>query len=342
MAPEFSWFSGWFPLPYATWTPEMKSLLKLLYTLTFTALPLSAQATQSSSTATAAEPRKVSYCELADDPAAYNHELVQLTAFVTHGFEDFTLTQPNCATPVQHFSIWIEYGGKAESNTVYCCPGEAAAETRSEPLIVEGVQIPLISDMVFQQFTDLLKKESDTTVRVTVVGTFFSGKKQTFGGPAFWGGFGHLGCCSLFVIQRVEWFDPHARSDVDYTSEAGWYEKEGCKLGSLQYLRHISISYSGETTEQAIEEQRLADNGTQVWAFNEPQRVAVESLRPFYKNQIPVLRTVTKTPARQVFRWRNKKKSIVVVVTRPYWLSFYAKSNSVAWVSTTIKESDCN
>jgi len=234
------------------------------------------------------------------------------------------------------------YGGKAESNTAYCCPGESGAETRSEPLVVEGVQIPLISDGVFQQFTDLLKRERDTTVRVTVVGRFFSGEKEAFKNSTYWRGFGHMGCCSLFVIQRVEWFAPHTRSDVDYTSEAGWYVKEGCKLGSMRYLKHASISYSSETTEQAIAEQRLADKGTRGWAFNEPQRVALESLKPFCKDQTPVLRNVEKTPVRQVFRWRNGKKTIVVVVTGPYWLSFYATSDSVVWVSTTIKEAYCD
>jgi hypothetical protein len=234
------------------------------------------------------------------------------------------------------------YGGKAEANTIYCCPGEGGGETRSEPLTVEGVQIPLISDLVFQQFTDLLKKERDTTVRVTAVGRFFSGEKQTIEGSTYWRGFGHIGCCSLFVIQRVEWFEPHTRSDVDYTSEAGWYEKEGCHYGSLRYLRHVSFTYEDGTAEQAIAEQRLADSGAQVWEFNDPQRVALESLKPFYKDEVPVLHNVKKTPVRQVFRWRAGKRSVVIVVTRPYWLSLYANAGAVAWVSTTIKEVECD
>jgi hypothetical protein len=43
-----------------------------------------------------------------------------------------------------------------------------------------------------------------------------------------------------------------------------------------------------------------------------------------------------KTPARYVFRWRNGKNQVVVVV-RPYWLSFYANWRSVVWVATMIK-----
>src|SRR5258708_31799135 len=150
----------------------MKNLLKLLFALSVGTFPLSAQSVQSSSEA-ASEPRKVTYCELAKDPAAYNHELIRITAFVTHGFEDFQIAEPNCVIPPEHFSVWGMYGGKAESDTAYCCPGETGRETRPDSLTVEGLQIPLANDPTFQHFTDLLKNEQDTTVRLTVVGRFF-------------------------------------------------------------------------------------------------------------------------------------------------------------------------
>lgn len=257
---------------------------------------------------------------------------------MTHGFEDFQVTEPDC--PTQHFSVWLMYGGKAESNTVYCCPGEAGRETRSDFLTVEGVQIPLVNDPTFQQFIELLKKEPDTSVRSTVVGRFFSGTKETFDTETFWRGFGHMGCCSLLVIQRVESFEPHTRTDLDYTAEAGWYEDEGCKWGSEQDLLHVSVDNWNGAAQKGIAEQEKADHG-QTWAFTDPQRVAMESLKLLYPGQLPVLHNVKKTPARQVFRWRSGSKSVVVVVTRPYWLSFYAASNSVAWVTTMIKEAGC-
>jgi len=319
---------------------KMNRLLKLLFALFIGTFPLAAQSAKPSAAA-GEEPRKVTYCELATAPGAYNHELVRLTAFVTHGFEDFSLVEPNCAIPNQNFSIWVMYGGKVESNTAYCCPGETGRTARTESLMVEGVQIPLTSDVVFRQFTNLLSKERDTTVRVAVAGRFFSGGKETLKGSTGWGGFGHLGCCSLFVIQRVEAFEPHTRRDVDYSAEAGSYEKEGCSSSSVQDLRHVSMSFSDGTAEQAIAEQAMADSGAQAWAFNDPERVAVESLTSFYGNRVPVLRNVKKASARQVFQWKDGKKSVVIVVTKPYWLSFYSKSGSVAWVSTTIKEADC-
>lgn len=319
----------------------MIDLLKLFLALLLAALPLCAQSMQPSR-GSGAEPRNVTYCELATNPAAYNHELVRLTAFVTHGFEDFQIVEPNCPSPPAQFSLWVMYGGRTESNTTYCCPGEAGGGTRSEVLTIDGITIPLTSDGVFQRFTELLRKEQDTTVRVTAVGRFFSGEKQTLNGSTFWGGAGHLSCCSLFVVERVERFDPHTRTDVDYTAEAGSYENEGCKSDGIQYLKHVSIDYSDRTAEQAIAEQKLADSGARTWAFSDPERVAVESLKPFYKDEVPKLRVVKKTPVRQVFKWRNGKKSVVVVVIRPYWLSFYATTPAVAWVSTTIKVANCN
>lgn len=207
---------------------------------------------------------------------------------------------------------------------------------------MEGVQIPLVNDLTFRQFTGLLKKEGDTTVWVTALGRFFSGEKRTINGSTTWGGAGHLGCCSLIVIERVESFEAHTRSDLDYTAEAGWYEKEGCKFDTLRDQTHVSIAYPDGTTQEAIEQQRKADHGEAAWAFRDPQRVAMESLKPLYPGQVPVLRSVKRTSSRQVFRWKNGKNQVVVVVTRPYWLSHYAASGTVAWVTTTIKEAGCN
>jgi hypothetical protein len=319
---------------------DMNHSLEVFLALVIGAFPLLAQTERPSDNNTP-KPREVTYCELSRDPAAYNHELVRLTAFVTHGFEDFHLADPTCHT--QGFSLWVMYGGKTQSDTTYCCPGESAAKTRPEPLTLEGIQIPLVDDVIFKGFTSLLTKEEDTTARLTAVGRFFSGEKQTLNGKTSWGGAGHLGCCSLFVIQRVESFEPHTRTDLDYTSEGGWYEKEGCRDGSVHYQRHVSIPYPDGDVEQAIAEQKKADSGEAAWAFTDPQRVAVESLKPFYPGQAPVLRSVKKTPVRQVFRWKNgKNQVVVVVVTQPYWLSFYAASGHVAWVSTTIKEAGCD
>ena len=88
-------------------------LARLLPTLLVGACALFAQAGNPGSDSVP-QPRQVTYCELSKSPAAYNRELVRLTAFVTRGFEDFHLADPTCAT--EGFSAWVMYGGKAQSD----------------------------------------------------------------------------------------------------------------------------------------------------------------------------------------------------------------------------------
>jgi hypothetical protein len=108
---------------------------------------------------------------------------------------------------------------------------------------------------------------------------------------------------------------------------------------SLSYQRHVSVTE--DEAKEAIEEQRQAETGARSWAYTDPRRVAVESLKPLYKGEVPALRLLKETPVRMVFRWKKGKKAVSVVVIRPYWLSFYSKTGSVVWVSTTINEADC-
>lgn len=66
---------------------------------------------------------KISVCALRRDPAAYNHTLIEVDGIVSHGFEDFTLSGPDCG---QGLGIWLEYGGLVNSNTMYCCGSDPA------------------------------------------------------------------------------------------------------------------------------------------------------------------------------------------------------------------------
>jgi len=44
----------------------------------------------------ASEVEKISLCALHADPAAHNHKLIEVRGTVSHGFEDFTLSDPGC------------------------------------------------------------------------------------------------------------------------------------------------------------------------------------------------------------------------------------------------------
>lgn len=58
-----------------------------------------------------------------------HRELVRVTAFVSHAFEDFTLADPSCGFISHDFHVWLMYGGTG---------------SRSKPLTVEDMSIPLV------------------------------------------------------------------------------------------------------------------------------------------------------------------------------------------------------
>lgn len=147
--------------------------------------------------------RNATVCEMSTQPAAWNHARVRVTGIATYRFEHFTLSEPACGDKEPSTRMWLTFGGRTASGAVYCCPGEGEPR-RSKPLVIDGKELPLIEDETFRRFTEQLRK-GETTLRVTVVGTFFSGEKDQTDGT--WRGFGHMGCCSLLVIEQVERFE---------------------------------------------------------------------------------------------------------------------------------------
>lgn len=55
---------------------------------------------------------------------------------------------------------------------------------------------------MFERFDARIRGGADVTFPATIVGRFFAGIRQPAATGVFWG-YGHLGCCSLLVIQQV-------------------------------------------------------------------------------------------------------------------------------------------
>jgi hypothetical protein len=149
-----------------------------------------------------------------------------------------------------------------------------------------------------------------------------------------------MGCCSLLAIQQVVSVDPQDREDLDYGASADQpnLDKEGCGYKDLTPL---------ESSGYLIEAQRKADAGERAWAFSDPQRVATEALARLLnieEKSIRELRETRKAQGRVVYQWKPKGKeaSYMIVISRPYLLSFYAKDpKMVAWVVMAAYESSC-
>ena len=148
---------------------------------------------------------KVTLCALQADPARYNHKLIEVRGVVSHGLEDFTLSESSCR---RDSGIWLEYGGQVDSETVYCCGVKAP---RTAALVVEGIPTRLIEDALFHRFDARVRTQGDVRFRARLIGRFFAGVKQRTPKGEVWGGYGHFGCCSLLVIQQVLTVDTNAR-----------------------------------------------------------------------------------------------------------------------------------
>lgn len=147
-------------------------------------------------------------------------------------------------------------------------------------------------------------------------------------------------CCSLLAIQQVISIDHQDRDDLDYGASADQPDtnKVGCGYSYLLPIRPY---------DDLIKAQQSAETGQREWAFSDPQRVASEALARLLKineQSITGMIQTRKAQGRFVYQWRPKAKrvSYMVVVNRPYWLSFYAKDTKrVAWVVTAAYKSSC-
>ncbi|MGB9030830.1 MAG: hypothetical protein WCC27_11975 [Acidobacteriaceae bacterium] len=155
-------------------------------------------------------PIQVSLCEIKTHPEKYLKKLVEFTASASHGFEDSMAEDSRCPWPDRGPGVWMEYGGNRSTDTMYCC-GFSPKPTRDKPLVVDGIPLSLVDDEKFQEFDARLhpkhskQQRMSDTVKATLRGRVFGryeGIAGTQQSPA-WRGYGHMGCCMLFVVTQV-------------------------------------------------------------------------------------------------------------------------------------------
>lgn len=158
-------------------------------------------------------PLRVSLCEVKAHPENYVRKLVEFTATASHGFENSMVEDSRCKWPNAGPGVWMEYGGKRSTGTMYCC-GVSPKPVRSDPLIVDGMRLDLVDDDTFREFDKRLhpahSKQQSDTVRATLRGRIFARYEGIMGThqDPMWGGYGHMGCCMLFVVTQVVSVDP--------------------------------------------------------------------------------------------------------------------------------------
>lgn len=281
----------------------------------------------------------VSVCQLKKDPPAYNHKVVEVTGFVIHAARNFTIYDPTCPSWP---AIWLEYGGSINSGTVACCKS-LSDRHRAKPIVIENIPLPLTDNQLFEDFDKVIQPpfragQSGAVEHATVIGTFFAGQQMETATEHYWGGYGYMGCCSLLAIQEIKEADTQWRDDLDYgeSNEKLDLPDPDCTLRTL---------LPDEQNAALMQAQHEADNGPRNWTFTDPARVAEDALGHLVKKKTSgaALKLARDSAARKTYQWSGKNKTYTVVVSRPYWLSYYARdSKQVAWVAVAAYETSCS
>lgn len=270
----------------------------------------------------------VTLCDLTADPVAYDRQAVEITTFVSHGFEDFTLFDPRC--PDADYEVWVEYGGRFASGTIYCC-GVGGDRTREKPLVVEDVVTTIVEDDRLRQFDRLVQRQPDAVVRAVLRGRFFAAEKTDSLGS----GYGHFGMHSLFVIEEVLSVDPHDLAGTDYRASTS------PDFGSYDCVRELEAV----TRPATVEQQRLAEAGPRAWAFTDHRRVAAEAVRAKLGDPPGLrLRFIRREQGRITYKATlpGRKNTWWILVSRPYWLTFSAADRRrIAWIAVGVEETGC-
>ena len=167
---------------------------------------------------------------------------------------------------------------------------------------------PRCESMVWVEYDDAVKRTRHALVHATVRGRFAAGP-----------GHGHLGQWSLLRVSEIVSVDPHDLCRVDYRAEAEVPDAD-------------CVNSKFPPRSELLEQQRAADAGTRAWAFTDPLRVASERA-PGVR-----LRRTHRRRGRQTFEGAG----VTVIVSRPYWLSFFAANRTrVAWVAIAVHETGC-
>jgi hypothetical protein len=268
---------------------------------------------------------KATVCQLLSDRKAWDHKLVEVTGFASHGFEDSSFSDPEC--PGRYGGLWMEYGGQLTTGTVSTAGN--STRTRPEPVVVEGISVPVVDDALFHRFDDFLHQDTrmGTSVHATVIARFFAGRIQHYPAGDLWGGYGHMGCCSLFVIQQVLSVDDQRRPDLDYSDTP---EQPTCYT--------VQILTMPDTQSLMLDAQRRAEQGVEAYAFTSDHDVAVAAMKSYVKD-LKAGDLTLKVKSRNTYRSvyvasvQGSADHYMIVLSRPYWLSLSAADpTKVAWV----------
>jgi hypothetical protein len=288
--------------------------------------------------------RPLSPCEVAQSPEKFDGKLIRIDAYISREFEDSTLHAPACpeealinvpSDTAARAAIWVAFGDE-----------ERLGMTSPAPTADNGQ---------LKEFQSVLMERGrlHQMTRATMTGTFHAGEAtKQVGHVTAPGGYGHMGCCSLFEVSRVESFESNYAGDLNY-SWGDWNINmpKGCQseqmlglptnetIRSWQQIanqRRDDLHYdSRRTAEDHLRRLKSGEfnskiGGTTSYLWLEKLQLNL----PANSRPIGTLLETSSTAylRRYEFTEPSQATRFVIVVARPYWLTELAGSpERVIW-----------
>lgn len=150
---------------------------------------------------------RVDVCELLRTPSAYDGKAVQIRGKLKFDFEGKEVDDSACGLALSHTAIWWTYGGTPPFSQ------EARRNRISESArpVLRDAQFIEYNERIQAHRNKLLDGEMCRThktcgyydVLATFTGRFFASPMI----PRQLSGYGHMGCCHLFVVEQISEVD---------------------------------------------------------------------------------------------------------------------------------------
>ncbi len=267
-----------------------------------------------------------------------------MEGLITVGPDEFMLHDANCADGKG--GIWLQFGGDVASPGTAGVSRGASGKTRS----VDGLGLPLNKDRDFDAMQKLLQEAEKSgktkMLRATLIGKYFPGKPAyTASGEPIRSGYGHMGCCSLLVIEEVAVVGSELEEPVDFSPISKTSPRmltKGCTIEELQLPPHED--------EDQLERKSLRD---EYQYLHDPKKVAARAIAVREQTSAEdsaddIEKRLQKESATQSlasYTWTSADATTVyhVVVNKPYWLLETAVSgDAVIWVPKSITKTECS
>jgi len=213
-------------------------------------------------------PQEVSFCKLANDPKSFDGKMIRVRGTVSDEFEDFSLFAEGCHTQQ---GIWLAFGGDVASNVPSTV--NDIHRTPGTELKVNGVSYGIEKDENFRKFYALITAErgDKATYRVTatLIGAFLAGEQhKTPSGESIFMGYGHLGCCSLFVITKVSEVESVPPASLNLRGTV--LGPDGKPMEGFSVVNEVAGGQPQQTTTDAGGHFKFSDAGS-VLLFKDPR-----------------------------------------------------------------------